>query len=51
LQKIGLQNEASLLDQFYYHQDTTNSTTDNATDPDLKDFVIPDLKKVIILTQ
>jgi hypothetical protein len=52
MQKIGLYDlypEASFLDQFFHYQDRVNSTTDNSTDPDLKDFVIPDLKKVTIL--
>jgi hypothetical protein len=41
--KVG----GALLDMFVYSFNSFNSTVDNVIDPDLRDYVVPDLKKVI----
>jgi hypothetical protein len=38
----------ALLDMFVYSLNSFNSTVDNITDPHFRDYVVPDLKKVIL---
>jgi hypothetical protein len=51
--KVGLNDyrrqEYSLVFKFRNYPNTTTTAVDNANDPELKEFVIPNLKKVDLI--